>query len=257
MPTLKIEPRDPLPGLKAGRASRAWLLRVALPALLALLAFAGCEQSSQRAVCAVVLERHGTVSVQPDRSSPELPLTSNASLAAGAIVRTENGARASIALLPNALVQLTENTKLEILGLTLAKNGNETQNLMQDRFAQVQLWRGAIFLSHERNDTARAELRVATSQGDAMTGASALCKLEADNDHARLTCVSGQILFHRNESTKAEGIPPGNVAIWNSGIGTLVSVATDRPGQEDVSEALEVEQKLRDLRRAQRDVLPH
>jgi hypothetical protein len=199
---------------------------------------------------------HGTVTVQSDRYSPELPVPSNASLAVGTIIRTESQSGASIALLPNALVQLTETTKLEILALTIAKNGNETEDPMGERFAQVKLWRGAIFLSHERKDTARAELRVTTSQGEAMTGASSLFKLEAGNRHARLTSVSGQILFRRNESSKAEQIPPGNVGEWNSGIATLVSAATDRPGQEDVNAAMEVEEKLRALRRVWRNTLP-
>ena len=183
-------------------------------------------------------------------------MPSNASLPVGTIIRTESESGASIALLPNALVQLAETTKLEILALTITKDGNETEDPMRERFAHIKLWRGAIFFSHERNDTARAELRITTSQGEATTGASALCKLEAGNHHARLTSVSGQILFWQNESARAEQIPPGNVGEWNSGIATLVSVVTDRPGQEDVNEAIEVEQKLRALRRVWRDVLP-
>jgi hypothetical protein len=240
-------------------AARAYLTRLfqtSLPVSLALLACSGCEESPQRTVRAIVFETHGTVSIQSDRYSPELPMPSNASLPVGTIIRTESESGASIALLPNALVQLAETTKLEILALTITKDGNETEDPMRDRLAHVKLWRGAIFLFHERNDTARAELRITTSQGEAMTGAAALCKLEAGNHHARLTSVSGQILFRQNESAKAEQVPPGNVAEWNSGIATLVSVVTDRPGQDAVNEAIEVERKVRALRRAARNILP-
>jgi hypothetical protein len=108
---------------------------------------------------------HGTVSIQADSYSPELPMPSNASLPVGTIIRTESESGASIALLPNALVQLAETTKLEILALTIAKDGNETEGPMRERFAHIKLWRGAVLLSHERNDTARAELRITTSQG--------------------------------------------------------------------------------------------
>jgi hypothetical protein len=199
---------------------------------------------------------HGTVSVQPDRYSPEIPIDKNAPLAVGTIVRTESASDASIALLPNALIRLTENTKLEILALSVAKSGNETEDPMQDRFAQAKLWRGAIFVSHRRWGSARAELRITTSQGEVMTGVSAICKLEGGNHHARLTTVSGQILFRPGEKGKAEQIPQGNVAEWNSGARSLAPAATDRLGQEDSQQALEADQELRALVVEKRNVLP-
>lgn len=229
---------------------------VSAAASFALFAVSGCDYSPRRTVNAILLAMHGTVSVQSDRYSPEIPLDKSATLAVGAIVRTENASDASIALLPNALVRLTENTKLEILSLSLAKDGNETEDPMLDRFAHVKLWRGAIFLSHQRWGTARAEFRITTSQGEATTGALAIGKLEAGNHHVRLTSVSGQILFLPREGKKAEQIPPGNVAEWNSGAPSLVSAATDRLGQEDSQLALEVDQGLRALVVQRRNVLP-
>lgn len=224
--------------------------------LLALLICAGCEKASQRTVQGLTLDIQGIVSIQPDRYSPESPLPPNAVLSVGSIIRTESGASASIALLPNALVELAETSKLEILALTIAKNGNETQDPMGDRFGHIKLWRGALFLSHERNDTARTEFRVTTSQGEVLIGATALCKLEAGNHHARLTNVSGQVTFQRSDNSASSQIPAGNVAEWNSGAASLVPAATDRLGQEDLVRALEVEQKLRTLRRTKRNVLP-
>lgn len=212
-----------------------------------VLAGSGCEHSPQRTVRAIVLAVEGRVSVQSDATSQEVPVAANASLGVGAILRTETASHASIALLPNALVELLEASKLEILSLTIMKDGNETAEAMLDRFGHIKLWRGNIFLSHERRGTARAEFIITTSQGAAMTGSRSLCKLEAGNHHARLTSVSGQILFRGRES-RAEQIPPGNVAEWNSGVATLVPAATDRRGQEDLQEALEVEQTLRRLR---------
>jgi hypothetical protein len=238
------------------RPSCLVLLRTSLVVSIAALAGSGCEHSPQRTVRAIVLAVEGSASVQSDSASQELALTSNASLDVGAILRTNSASRVSIALLPNALVELGETSKLEILSLALMKDGNETQDPMRDRFGHIKLWRGAIFLSHERRDTARAEFRITTSQGEAMTGATNLCKLEVGNHHARLTSVSGQILFQRRESNKAEQIPPGNVGEWNSGVATLVPAATDRLGQEDLREALEVEQKLRELMRQRRNTLP-
>ena len=225
-------------------------------ASLALLAVSGCDYSPRRTVNAIPLEMHGTVSVQSDRNSPEIPLDGNATLAVGAIVRTESASDASIALLPNALVRLTENTKLEILSLSLAKDGNETEDPMLDRSAHVKLWRGAIFLSHQRRGTARAELRITTSQGEATTGSLAIGKLEAGNHHVRLTSVSGQIVFLPREGNKAEQIPPGNVAEWNSGVPSLAPAATDRLGQEDSQQALEADRELRALLLQKRNVLP-
>lgn len=222
----------------------------------ALLAGAGCERFGERNVEAVGLAARGTVTVQKDRYSPETPIKENAHLALGTIVRTEADSRVSIALLPNALVQLAENTKLEILSLTLAKDGNETDGPMGDRFVQVKLWRGAAFFSHIRPDTARAELRISTSQGEAMTGSGALFKLDTGNHHARLTSVSGQILFRVEADVQATQIPPGNIGEWNSGKATLVPAETDRIGQQDVLEAVDVEQQLRDLARRRQDVLP-
>ena len=221
-----------------------------------VLTGSGCEHSPQRTVRAIVLAVDGSVSVQSDANSREVPFTANTSLGVGAILRTEKASRASIALLPNALVELGEATKLEILSLTMMKDGNETADAMRDRFGHIKLWRGNIFLSHERSGTARAEFRITTSQGAAMTGSNALFKLDAGNHHARLTSVSGQILFQSRQSHKAEQIPAGNVGEWNSGVATLVPAATDRLGQEDLEQALEVEKKLRGLVRQIRQVLP-
>ena len=159
-------------------------------------------------------------------------------------------------MLPNALIELEEETKLEILSLTLIKNGNETEDPMQDRFGSVKLWRGAVFLSHERKDTARAVFKITTSQGEAMTATNCLFKLDAGNHHARLTSISGDIQFRMLDSIKAPRIPPGNVAEWNSGVASLVPAATDRVGQLDVTAGLEAGDRLRAMRFSRRDLPP-
>ncbi|HEX8899341.1 MAG TPA: hypothetical protein VF751_11645, partial [Chthoniobacterales bacterium] len=91
------------------------------------------------------LEGSASISVDGGRSFSELRATENP--ASRTILRTLPASRLCLALLPTCLVDLEQNTSVEIVRLALTKDGNETGNDMQARFVEAKLIGGRIFVS--------------------------------------------------------------------------------------------------------------
>jgi hypothetical protein len=179
----------------------------------------------------------------------------NARAGKGEIVETPGSARAAISLLPNVLVQLERNARLQIRRLALTKDGNETGASMQARYAEVNLISGRMFVSQVWGE-AIARLTVITPQGELVTTSNALFCVESDEMKTRVTCVSGSIGFQARKGEEEILIPPGFVGEWSGSGATLVAAEADARGQVDLQEGLEVEEKLRILSRQKRLMLP-
>jgi FecR protein len=223
--------------------------------LLVAIGYCGCWEGTSRETLATVLWLEGSVSVSSDhgRSFAELRATKNPGK--GEILRTSSGARLWLALLPNSLVELDPETSVEIVRIGLTKDGNETGNDIRQRFSEINLRGGRIFVSHFWGE-ARARLAVSTGNGEVSTPSNAAFWVEFAEGKTRLTCVDGWVEFRPAEASSGTRILPGSIGQWPSGDGNIIAAATDSRGQDDLQQGLELEQKLRDLTSRKRNELP-
>lgn len=230
------------------------LLRVAAVTVLAGT-LSGCWEGTTRGVLATVLAVEGSAAISSKVRERLVPLAPNARAGQGEIIELPGSARAAVSLLPNVLVQLDRNARLEIIRLAITKNGNETGASMQARSAEVRLIKGRMFVSQGWGE-AIAKLSIITPQGELVTTSNALFCVESDEQKTRVTCVSGSVDFQVRKGEDATPIPPGFVWEGSSSGTALAAAETDARGQADLQEGLEVEEKLRALSSQNRLVLP-
>lgn len=216
---------------------------------------AGCFEGTTREVLATVLFVDAQPTLTRAHNRGSIPLTSDVIPGKGDLLETAEKSRAGLALLPNLLVQLDRNARLEIRRLAITKDGNETGASMQARYAEVKLLTGRMFASQAWGE-AIAKFTVITAQGELVTTSNALFCVESDEHKTRVTCVSGSIEFRGRDAQTSTPIPPGFVGEWSASSASLVAAESDARGQEDLQEGLEVEEKLRALSSQRRLVLP-
>ena len=173
----------------------------------------------------------------------------------GDIMEMTDSSQATLSLLPNLLVQLDRNARVEIVRLAITKEGNETGAAIRGRYADVRLLSGRMFASQAWGE-AIAKFSVRTSQGELVTTSNALFCLEADEHKTRVTCVSGFVSFQPTSAKATTRIPPGFLGEWSGVDSTLVAADSDERAQETLIEGLAIEQKLRQLSSKNRSALP-
>ena len=218
-------------------------------------AICGCWQGTTREVSSTVLFVDGQPAVDRGSRGNLIPLTTGFHPGRGDIIESHGTSRTGLSLLPNLLVQLDGGARMEIIRLALAKDGNETGSAMRGRFAEIKLSAGRIFVSHSWGE-ALARFSLATSEGEVSTPANALFIVQSDQQKTRVTCVSGWVEFKPPGAVTATRIPPGSVGEWPSQAANLSKAEADPVAQEDLQQAIEVEQMLRGLAAAKRNALP-
>jgi hypothetical protein len=238
-------------------APRALSLRFSRSILATSIAtiLSGCWEGTTRGVQATVLAVNGPATISANARGQRLPLVPGARPGKGEIVEATGPSRAAVALLPNLLIQLDRDARLEIIRLAITKDGNETGAAMRGRYAEVRLLKGRMFASQVWGE-AIAKFSVMTSHGEFVTTSNALFCLEAGEQKTRVTCVSGLVGFRAREGEADTQIPAGFVGEWSRSGVRLVAAETDARGQEDLQEGLEVEENLRALSGQNRLVLP-
>jgi hypothetical protein len=171
------------------------------------------------------------------------------------IAEISGASRTALALLPNLLVQLDHGARMEIIRLTVTKDGNETGNAMLGRNAEVKLTAGRMVASHDWGN-ARARFSVITPQGELLTTSNALFCLEADETKTRLTCASGSVDFKPRGADGFTTVAPGFVGEWSASASTVTPADAEKRGQDALQESLEIEQRLRALLNQNRNALP-
>jgi hypothetical protein len=202
-----------------------------------------------------VLSVEGSAEISADGARTFSPLGTSQTAGKSAIVRTGPAGRISLALLPNCLIHLEPDTSIEIRRIALMKDGNETGSDIRARFAEVNLVRGRIFVSHVWGET-RARLAVALANGEVSTPSNAAFWAEFVEEKTRITCVSGWIEFRPSASPASTRIRPGWIGQWPFAGDNLSPADADARGQEDIQRAMELEQQMRDLLNKRRDLLP-
>jgi hypothetical protein len=226
----------------------------AIAVTLVAAAISGCWEGSTRGILATVLSCDGQATIK--RAGGEVvPLTSDTRLGSGDIAQTSGSSRAQLSLLPNLLVQLDREARLEIVRLAITKDGNETGDAIRARVASIRLIKGRLIVSHVWGE-AIARLVLATPHGELVLSSNALFSVETGAGQTRVTCVSGSLSFRSSQASSATKISPGFLAETSGTAVTVTPAETDASAQETLVEALEVEQELRAAARQKRNVLP-
>lgn len=173
----------------------------------------------------------------------------------GDIIETQADARAGLALLPNVLVQLERGARMKIIRLEMTKDGNETGPDIQARVAEIELNKGRILVTHSWGE-ALARFRLATPEGEVTTPSNALFIVQAEPQKTRVTCASGWLEFRPTGATTATRIPSGSTKEWPSAGSNPTPAEADPVAQEELQQAIEVEQLLRKLTAQKRNSLP-
>jgi hypothetical protein len=193
-----------------------------------------------------VLSAEGAVTISMDGGQSFSPLLSDAHPGKGNLIRTSASSRVSIALLPNILLQLDPDTRLEIVRIAMTKDGNETGEAMRGRYAQVNLLSGRMIASHVWGE-ANAEFTIATPRGDVVAKSNCLFSLQVDEQVIRMTCASGTVDFRPGNGGAVVAVAPGFIGEWSADSSRLIPAESEARGQKDLEEALSAEQNLRTL----------
>jgi hypothetical protein len=199
-----------------------------------------------RETLATVLSAEGAATINLDGGQNFSPLLSGAHPGKGSLIQTSSSSRASIALLPNILLQLEPDTRLEIVRIAMTKDGNETGEAMRGRFARVKLLRGRMIASHVWGE-ANAEFTIATSRGELIAKSNCLFSLQSDEHVTRLVCASGTVDFRPGDGSPGVAVAPGFIGEWSAISSRLVPAESEARGQKELEEALAAEQNLRAL----------
>ena len=219
------------------------------------LVFESCWQGTTREVSSSILFVDGQPALDHGSRGKLLPLTAASPPSRGDTIETPGTARVGLSLLPNLLVLLDRDARMEIVRLTLTKDGNETGPDMRGRFAEVKLSRGRMFVSHSQGDSS-ARFSLITAEGEITTSSNALFIIQSEQQKTRVTCVGGWVEFRPSGATTAVQVPPGSVGQWPAPASNLTKAEADPAAQEDLQQAIEIERELRALAVQRRNVLP-
>ena len=139
--------------------------------------------------------------------------------------------------------------------MTLRKDGNETEDEMEARTVKCRLLTGAIHISH-RGAEGVAEFVAATPHGILTAKFNCMVRLAVDGKTTRITCASGGVTFQPADGHPAFAVEAGFVSEWPSSASIVVPAAESAAGQQEVVEALDVEQRLVSLAKDRRAALP-
>jgi hypothetical protein len=215
-----------------------------------------CSGRIDPPILATVLSLRGEVTCFAEGQRESHPVKADSRLAVRSVLRTSDGARLNLALLPGALVQVSSNSKFKIEELRRTKNGNDTSDEMLSRKVRLRLDRGAIGVLFESWDVNAAELKVITPHALIFAEESCLFQMQASDFKTRLTCVRGRVRVSQGNQGISV-IDEGQVREWPSMRTETMSTASDSLKRIEISNALETEQELQRLASQQRPFLPY
>ena len=205
----------------------------------------GCSEGVGRKVEATVLSMHGSVVFGIDEQADFRPIAPERRLPDGSSVRTLDGAWVNLALLPGALLQLSNNSEIKIEELRISKDGNETGDAMRSRTAQIRLNRGKITILFSGG---KSVSRFAINAGETTITADSDCLfcVQIDQATTRLTCVRGKV-YASHSAQPAVAIGAGYFQRWPSARLETVAATEDATAQIDVVDSLEIGDQLGEL----------
>lgn len=185
-----------------------------MPLLSAVLCLSGLTTSCRpfnRQLSSGVLAVEGKAYLIKDERKSRL--TSHSWIRPGERISAAAESRIDLMLLPGILVELKGDTEVELKGLRLEKDGDETIHPMRKRAATIRLGRGAIYVTIEQTQ-ARSRLRIATAAGTLVAGSGRVFKIEVQENKTSVMSVRGKTTFEPAETGNRIEIAPGYFAEW-------------------------------------------
>jgi FecR protein. len=206
----------------------------------------GCWEDVTTQVAATVLSVKGAVVFGMAEQNNFQPVTRESRIHDGSSVRTLDGARLNLALLPSALLQLSSNSEIEIEELRISKDGNETGDAMRSRSARIRLNWGKITILFSRSDKSASQFTISAPQAPITADSDCLFCVQSAGATTRLTCVRGKI-YTSHSGQPSVAIGAGYFQQWPSGRAEPMAASDDAAAQIDVVDSLEIENQLREL----------
>ena len=216
-----------------------------------------CSDGITAGVQGVVLSTSGAPQIRARDEQQAHQLTADTHPTAGDTIQTDANSWAAVALNPSVLAAVEPASKVQIVDLSLSKDGNETEDSMRGRAAHVKLISGSLILSQERSDVSvEPRLTLETPDGVVVSSFDCLFTVQADAAATRVTCASGYV-YLEHPGAEADQVKPGSVReLPRAGRARTVAAELDPVGQATITRALESETEMRALRAKLVDVLP-
>ncbi len=217
------------------------VLSITLCSLLA----SSCSKGIGRATAATVFSVKGRVIFGDAERNDFRPVTLKSRIHSGDTVRSSNGASIDLALIPTALAQLIGDSEIKIDQLSITKDGNQTAGGMRDRTARIRLSRGKVIVLFSRSDRSASQFAMTTGQLTIKPDSDCLFCVWTDGKTTRLTCAKGNINASADVQPSVT-IASGYFQKWPTTRKAPVPAAEDPSAQIDITESLEIEQRLQD-----------
>src|SRR5438876_2681972 len=205
----------------------------------------GCSKGISRATAATVLTVKGRVVFGDAERNNFQSVTLKSRIHNGDTVRSSDGASVDLALIPGALAGLSGDSEIKIEELKITKDGNETAGGMRDRTARIRLNRGKIIVLFSPSDKSASQFTIKAREITIKPDSDCLFCVRTEGTTTRLTCAKGNInAFVESQSPVAIGA--GYFQEWPTAHKGLVLGADDATAQIDISESLEIGERLQD-----------
>lgn len=214
-------------------------------ALCACLVANGCSKPITRSTVTVVFFVRGNVVFgNPERNNFQ-PVTPKSKIQAGDVVRTSDGGSINLALIPGALIQLSEKSEIKIEDLRLTKDGNDTAERVLNRRGWIRLNRGMIVTLFRQSDRTPSDFEITIAQVTLKPDSDCLFSAWTDGTTSRITSAQGEL------SASTDGQPPlkiaaGYFAQWPSASQQPIAASANAAAQIDIKTMLGVEPELLD-----------
>ena len=216
-------------------------------ALYCGLLVTGCSDGVSRRVAAIVFSVNGPVVFETGEQKDFRPVMPESRIDGGSLVRTFDGARLSIALLPAALVQVSSNSEIKIEELKISKDGNETSDAMRNRVARIRLNQGKITVLFSPRGERAPEFSINSGKATITADSDCLFRVQSDDTTTRVTCVQGKV-YASIGAQPPIAIVAGYFQQWPPTRGEPIAAADDGTAQIDIMDSLEIGNQLRGLR---------
>jgi FecR protein len=217
------------------------VLSIALCSLLA----SSCSKGITRATAAMVFSVKDRVIFGNAERNDLQPVTLKSRIYNGHTVRSSDGASIDLALIPAALAQLAGDSEIKIDELSITKDGNQTADGMGDRTAHIRLSRGKAIVVFTPTDGSASQFAITTAQLTIKPDSACLFSVWTDGKTTRVTCAKGNVNAP-SDSQAPVSIAAGYFQEWPTTRKTPVPATEEASAQIDITESLDIEQRLED-----------
>lgn len=179
---------------------------------LAVIALTGCDQVRPTGLETAVLESRGRVV-----RNGGITLREGEAVPSRASIKTFPEAEVVLAFLPNVLSHVEGEAELAPGEISLAIDGNETDDGMRARRVDVGLTKGSYFWRTQSHSLSPTVLTIRGAQGVMRAESDALFYTEQRSDGLRVACLRGHIFLRPREGDHESTIWAGESGYLTEG----------------------------------------